>query len=115
MARPQKNDKEKKTIRRSVVFTEDEFAAIQEKVKTSGMGLSPYLLSCGLNRRIVPPIPKFDRLSLAQLAGIGNNLNQIAKHVNSAGLDDMQIGITIKETLELTQLIRDILHQNAPK
>lgn len=115
MSRPQKNDTEKKTIRRSVVFTEAEYRTIQEKVKLSGMALSPYLLSCGLNKKIVAPIPKFDRLSLAQLAGIGNNLNQIAKRVNSAGLEDSEIGSILKENLQLAQLLRDILHQNAPK
>lgn len=115
MARPKKNDAQKKSIRRSVVFTDEEFKVIKDKVKKSGMSLSTYLLACGLNRDITPPIPHFDRLSLGKLAGIGNNLNQIAKHVNSAGLGEVQIGAILKETLELNQLLRDTLHLNSGK
>lgn len=105
MARPKKTDTEKKVHRHPVAMTATEKKVLEKKAEIAGMRLSPYLLSCGLNKQITAPIPKFDRLSLAQLAGIGNNLNQIAKHANSAELDDLDFRLALKETKKLMDIL----------
>lgn len=105
MARPKKDPTEKKTLRHPVAMTVAQKTLLDKKAQLAGMDLSPYLLACGLNRKINPPIQHFDRLSLAQLAGIGNNLNQLAKHANSAGITDS----ALQEVLTEVRKLKDIL------
>ena len=62
-----------------------EAEAFQKKVKKSGLSREAYLrhLVTGLEPQDAPP-PDYYAM-MRELHGIGNNLNQIAKRVNSTG------------------------------
>jgi hypothetical protein len=85
MARPKKEPVQKKSFKISVSVTEKDKLIIERLANKAGMDVSPFMLSAALNKKISPPLQQFDRLSLAQLAGMANNLNQMAKHANIAG------------------------------
>ncbi len=59
---------------------------LQDKADRAGLSLSEYLLRQGLSRKVtVVPHDLFAEYKLmsAELGRLGNNMNQIAKHLNS--------------------------------
>lgn len=69
-----------KEIRKTIRFTEDEYAKIQQQLDTANISFSVFARSALLHKKIKLPI---ERELLTELSRIGNNLNQIAKAVNS--------------------------------
>lgn len=67
----------------SVWMNEAEYRHLKTQAETAGMGIDPFIrtLVSGVNLRPRPPEEYADLLH--QLAGIGNNLNQIAHIANS--------------------------------
>ncbi|NWK66486.1 MAG: MobC family plasmid mobilization relaxosome protein [Sediminibacterium sp. Gen4] len=108
MARPKKIEKEKKKLRTSVCMTEDEKKLLVQKAQSAGLELSPYLVACGLTKVIKAPITYFDRQGIAQLARVGNNINQITKAVNMANLDRRLFDEAIQQIEELQELLYEI-------
>ena len=75
-------------------LTPSEYAAIAEKSASAGLSLSAYARACllgdpGLRAKRAPPL---NRVALgeaiAALNRVGNNLNQIAHHLNAGGHPD---------------------------
>jgi hypothetical protein len=75
-------------------LTPSEYAAIAEKSAAAGLSLSAYARACllgdpGLRAKRAPPL---NRVALgeaiAALNRVGNNLNQIAHHLNAGGHPD---------------------------
>lgn len=88
---PSGSDKRQRTRQCLVRFTDQEFAEIAAKANRAGRPAAAFLRAAALGdagpraqRR--PPV---DQKALLQLLGhcgrIGNNVNQIAKHLNSGG------------------------------
>ena len=69
----------------TVRFTEEEYRQLKNKCDTAGMKMEPFLraLVSGCTIRERPP-DSYKALA-AQVAAIGNNLNQIAKRMNATG------------------------------
>ena len=89
------NEKREKSIK--IKVTEKEFFELNEiKNKSGYSALAVYLREVGLEQKISSKkdYPKVDPDLLFQLSGIGNNINQIARQVNSSDIkasDAMQI------------------------
>lgn len=89
------NEKRTKSIK--IKVTENELLDLNDLKEKSGYSaLAVYLREVGLQQKISSKkdYPKVDPDLLFQLSGIGNNINQIARQVNSSELkprDAMQI------------------------
>lgn len=64
--------------------TNDEHARLTELAKKAGLSLSRFLVESGLTGKVPTPADRMIReRALLQLIRVGNNLNQIAKQLNS--------------------------------
>jgi len=84
------SEKRQRTKRRSVRFTADEFNRISAKADKSGFGFAAYIRAAALDGDAGPRAqrrPPADHKALREILGhigrIGNNLNQIARALNS--------------------------------
>jgi len=81
-----------KSVRAAV--TPAEYSAIQDRARTAGLSVGAYLrlLALGDSGPRAKRAPSVNREllgdALASLNRVGNNLNQIAKHLNSGGHPD---------------------------
>ena len=73
-----------KNIRKTIRFTEDEFAKIEQKLIEHNLSFSEFSRSAILQKKIKT---KLTIDYIFQLQKIGNNLNQIAKNLNSKKTD----------------------------
>ena len=78
-----------KSVRAAV--TPDEYSAIQARARRAGLSAGAYLRTCALGdsdpraKRAPPVNRELLGEALASLNRVGNNLNQIAKQLNSGG------------------------------
>lgn len=78
-----------KSVRARV--TETEYAAIEERARRAGLSTAAYLRACALGdsgpraKRAPPVNRELMATALADLNRVGNNLNQIAHHLNAGG------------------------------
>lgn len=63
--------------------TDEEKEKILKKAKGS-QNLTEYLRKIALKGKVIHPVPAIDRTTFTELNRIGNNLNQISKHLNSS-------------------------------
>lgn len=74
-----------------VRMTPAESAALQTRARNAGLSVGAYLRTCALGEsgpraKRAPPLNReLMADALASLNRVGNNLNQIAKHLNSGG------------------------------
>lgn len=68
-----------KEVRKTIRFTDDEFAVIQQELELANISFSVFARSALLKKKIKLPI---ERELLTELSRIGNNLNQIARSCN---------------------------------
>src|SRR5690606_10588337 len=69
-----------------VRFTTVEYAIVKQKALKSGMRVMAYMREMSLKGQIIERLTPEDRQILRQLAGIGNNLNQLVKKCNQEGM-----------------------------
>lgn len=81
--------------------SEEERAFINEKQKLTGMSLRAFMLAC-VKRQKIRVIPGADMIA-GQIARVGNNLNQLTRHVNS--------GVLPPECGQILDEIRDEMSQ----
>lgn len=81
---PRKKIKRERSIRVRLTATEHYF--IQGKAKIAGMRISDWFRSAAKNANVVPRLNAEDRSILHMLAGMANNLNQLAKAANTSGI-----------------------------
>jgi hypothetical protein len=89
-----------KDIRKTIRFSESEFAMIQQKLESANITFSDFARSTLLKKKIKLPI---ERELIYELNKIGNNLNQIAKRVNS---DDRKS--VLVELVEIERALKDL-------
>ena len=68
--------------------TLEEKRRMQEKAEKAGLTLSEYLIRQGLSRKVTVVSPELFaeyKMMCAELGRLGNNMNQIARHLNSGG------------------------------
>lgn len=91
---------------------EKELAQIKDKVKKSGKSQQEYLIQALTKKKIInnDPIKEL----MPELKRMGNNLNQIAKALNSSGYYQYNlITQNQKELNEIWQLLRRYLQRQA--
>lgn len=92
--------------------SEEEYQQLQEKISESGKNQQEYILSCVLEKDIV----NTDGIKelLPELKRIGNNLNQIAKALNSTGYYEYRlITQNQKELNKVWQSLKQYLQKRA--
>ena len=91
MARPKKEADARKSRRISLRLTETKYEVYKEFACRGGFTLSELIRLMMVNGKvsyrlpIEAEMPKLKEIT-AKLAGIGNNLNQIARHLHTGGL-----------------------------
>lgn len=74
-----------RTERITVRLQPSERAVIEQRAAECGMAPSTFLRTAGLGAVPRPRPGAVERQAVHQLARIGNNLNQLARHANAAG------------------------------
>jgi hypothetical protein len=81
---PRKKIKRERSIRVRLTATEHYF--IQGKSRTAGMRISDWFRLAAKGAKVVPRLNAEDRSILHMLAGMANNLNQLAKASHISGI-----------------------------
>lgn len=90
----------KKQIKKTVRFDEDEYKLIEAKLKVLELNFSSFARNTLLNKKVKLPI---ETRLLYEVNKIGNNLNQIAKKVNS----DEKISV-LKTMIEIEKQLKKL-------
>lgn len=90
----------------SVRLSDSEKEKLEVNASMSGLNKSSYIRHIILNTK--PPIHKFDKTMVIQVAKMGNNLNQIAKHANTHKTID---GIVLKQIVDVNKKLDDLMLQ----
>ena len=88
----------------SVRLSDSEKEKLELNASLSGIKISAYMRHIILNTK--PPIHKFDKTMVIQVAKIGNNLNQIAKHVNIGKAID---GVVLRQVIDVNKKLDDLI------
>ncbi len=109
MARPCKSADEVKSKQITVKFNTNEYEDVCKKAKDSGKELAPFLREIALTGSI-KPIDTISPEFLFHLGKLGNNVNQIARRLNSNSYD---VPLNEKESMcleEIKELLKDIVN-----
>ncbi|WP_187423610.1 plasmid mobilization protein [Campylobacter concisus] len=90
----------------SVRLSDSEKEKLELNASLAGLKVSAYIRHIMSNAR--PPIHKFDQSLVVQVAKIGNNINQIAKHVN---IDKVIDGVVLKQIIDVNKKLDDLMLQ----
>ena len=115
MARPKKDESIKRTKNVMVRFTDVEYALVSCSANDAGYPISTFVRKQALsekvtvNYNIVADIGEIQKLT-AQAAGIGNNLNQIARYFHGGGLSSRGMLEELKKCIaEIRELRQEIV------
>nr|WP_236633140.1 plasmid mobilization relaxosome protein MobC [Campylobacter armoricus] len=100
-----------KSIKKTLRLSDENWEIIQNKMKESELNFSSFALVSMLNAKVKVKQTKLEREFILELAKWGNNLNQVAKHLNSkkGGVDRVALEMLseieehlkkLKETIE---------------
>tara|TARA_R110002012_G_scaffold300941_1_gene500986 strand:+ start:9564 stop:9911 length:348 start_codon:yes stop_codon:yes gene_type:complete len=113
MGRPKKELTSLKIIQVNVRMTTDDYLKVSVSAETIGLSIAEYI------RRIITkkPLPKkrvspSDRKLFVELSRVGNNLNQIAKVVNSGIRDPFSIHRQLEEVKTVLQYLKSNITNN---
>lgn len=98
--------KQNKKNRLTIRLDDNELNQVNLNASISGLNKSSYIRYVLINAK--PPIHKFDKAMIIQVAKIGNNLNQIAKHANMHKTID---GIVLKQIVDVNKKLDDLMLQ----
>lgn len=90
----------------SVRLSDSEKEKLELNASLSDLKVSAYIRHIILNTK--PPTHKFDKTMAVQVAKIGNNINQIAKHVN---IDKVIDGVVLKQIIDVNKKLDDLMLQ----
>ncbi len=115
MARPKKEKQIVRTRHINLRLTETQYEVISEASKQAGLSLSEYIraqLSKGkvvAKYELVADIPELKKLT-AEFGRIGNNLNQIARHLNQGGTHSQEMQKAIRQCMaEIFQMKYEVI------
>ena len=98
--------KQNKKNRLTIRFDDNELNQVNLNASISGLKASTYIRHVISNAK--PLVHKFDKTMVIQVAKIGNNLNQIAKHANTHKTID---GIVLKQIVDVNKKLDDLISQ----
>lgn len=101
--RPTKAPEDRKKVQLKIWVTPADAAAIKKKAESEGFKYSGQFMSRAIREAVngTAPIIKLNPAAMRALGQVGNNLNQIAKHLNSGGefhKDMLQHVLSARET-----------------
>ena len=102
-------NKKSKSVILSCRVTPEQKEEIEYKALSSYRTLSMYLRDCALDKKIVV-IKGVDELA-TELRKIGNNLNQIAREVNSGYLYEVNLTATREELKRIWQSLNSLTQE----
>jgi hypothetical protein len=109
MARPRKNDNEKRVDHLHIRLTKDETKRINAFVKTSGLDTAHWVRQRLLTGKFpLPKIPQIDADTYKELRKIGVNVNQAVHKLNQTG-DQSDYLIRSQQLFELINKIANAL------
>jgi mobilization protein len=88
----------------SVRLSDSEKEKLELNASLAGLKVSAYIRHIMSNAR--PPIHKFDKTMVIKVAKIGNNLNQIAKHVNIGKAID---SVVLRQIIDVNKKLDDLI------
>ena len=88
----------------SIRLNGNEKEKLELNASLAGLKVSAYIRYIMSNTRL--PIHKIDQALVRQVAKIGNNLNQIAKHANTHKTID---GIVLKQIIDVNKKLDDLV------
>lgn len=92
-------------------LTEEEAQQLKEKIAESGLTQQEYIKRCALGRKIQNT--EGAKQLVPELKRIGNNLNQIARHMNEGNYPSLQsVEDNQKELKNLWQQLRQFLQRH---
>jgi hypothetical protein len=97
-------EKEKRTIRFTVRFSQSEFLQLKENAKKSWLSIATYLRQCGLQHQPKARLSESELNIYRQLVGMASNLNTLVKLSHSENLITM-----MKEIISLRDSISGII------
>ncbi|MCX2453145.1 MobC family plasmid mobilization relaxosome protein [Pedobacter sp. PLR] len=110
MARPQKEKKEKRTVKFTFRMNEKEVQELANLCAYSSLSGAEVLREIVFkDRLLLPKIPALDLQTYGELKRIGNNINQIAKHLNSGTSTQVDVRIIYELSSRLDIIIKAIL------
>jgi mobilization protein len=96
--------KQNKENRLTIRLDDNELNQVNLNASISGLNKSSYIRYVLINTK--PPIHKFDKTMVIQVAKIGNNLNQIAKHVNIGKAID---SVVLRQIIDVNKKLDDLV------
>ena len=90
--------KQNKRNRLTIRLDDNELNQVNLKTSISGLNKSSYIRYVLINAK--PPIHKFDKAMIIQVTRIGNNINQITKHLN---IDKVIDGVVLKQIIDVNK------------
>ena len=88
----------------SMRLNDDEKEKLELNASLAGLKISAYIRHVISNAK--PLVHKFDKTMVIQVAKIGNNLNQIAKHVNIGKAID---GVVLRQIIDVNKKLDDLI------
>ena len=88
-----------------------ERTALEQKAKSAGLKLSPYLREAGLNKTIAvktKSVPEINRAIYVELGRVGNNINQITKAAHTSIQRGTGCNVNPTELSTLLALLKQI-------
>ncbi len=80
-----------KSIKKSFRFSSEDYLSLVEKSKKANMNVSEFIRSAA-KKSVVQENNKKEIINLTlQIAKIGNNLNQIARKINTSKIIDLEV------------------------
>ncbi|PIB27554.1 hypothetical protein BFP77_11740 [Maribacter sp. 4U21] len=113
MGRPKKEFNSLKIVQVNIRMTVDDYIEVSEKAKTIGLSIAEFIRrkvteKCLPKKRVHP----MDRKLFVELSRVGNNLNQLAKFVNSGIRDPYNIHKQLEEVKTLLQFLKSSISGN---
>ena len=90
----------------SIRLNDDEKEKLELNASIAGLKASAYIRHVISNAK--PPVHKFDKTMVIQVAKIGNNLNQIVKHVNIGKAID---SVVLRQIIDVNKKLDDLMLQ----
>ena len=69
----------------AVKVNTEEYFAVKEKAKAAGVTLTEFIRQCALSGGVIEKVTPEQMSLIRDLAGMGNNVNQLARQANAAG------------------------------
>ena len=102
--RPAK-EKAKLSTSINLKLTEEDFSSVKEKAEKLGMKATQYAREMTLKGKVKSRLTLEELDLIRKISGMANNLNQIARKINTYGMYD-----TVADVFELIGKIRTLLH-----